>query len=342
MSGVAQYPRAFSLVIGSSTGQAQEFADFRVQFHVRRGDKQTPNSADIRIFNLSYDTANRIEVEFTQLALQAGYPGNIGLIFRGIIKQVRKGRVDQKDSYVDITAADGDEAYNFSAMALSMAAGTTNYMGGSVLAMLQTMVRASASQAIFGGYGADGGQTLKYPPDANLRARVFYGMTRDEMREWADNAGCVWSIQDGALTIVPQNSYIPGPGEIPLISPATGLIGVPEQIQSGLQLRILLNPSIRIGQRVKLETNAINQYQYSLDSASIGQNALIQKQLSTSADGTYYVMSVDHEGDSRGTGWYSTLTCLAVDATVSPTLAPYALVFPDAASVGVQRTAAAP
>jgi len=71
-------------------------------FKVTRGDFQAPNTADIRIYNLADATVNKIENEFTDVAIQAGYEGNYGLIFNGTIKQIRKGKVDQKDSYVDI------------------------------------------------------------------------------------------------------------------------------------------------------------------------------------------------------------------------------------------------
>jgi hypothetical protein len=97
----------------------------RVTFQIRRGEMQTPNSADVRIYNVADSTAERIKNEFTQVVIQAGYQANFGLVFRGTIKQIRKGREDAKDTYVDITAADGDEAYNFSPIARSLAAGTT-------------------------------------------------------------------------------------------------------------------------------------------------------------------------------------------------------------------------
>jgi hypothetical protein len=41
------------------------------------------------------------------------------MILRRVIAQARIGRENQTDSYVDFTAADGDEAYNFSTMALA-------------------------------------------------------------------------------------------------------------------------------------------------------------------------------------------------------------------------------
>ena len=107
-----QYLRQLSCVIGTPGGAALDFSDFWVKFQVRRGDYQNPNSCDLRIHNLKDATANRIVNEFSYLQINAGYGpqggGDFGLIFQGVIKQVRKGRVDQLLTYVDVTAADGD------------------------------------------------------------------------------------------------------------------------------------------------------------------------------------------------------------------------------------------
>jgi hypothetical protein len=108
----------------------------------------------VRIHNVSAETANQISTrEFTQIAIQAGYPGNFGLIFRGVIKQVRKGRANATDTYVDITAADGDEVYNFSAMSLTLTKGSTAAQG--LEGIFQNMARQAVNQPITKGYIPD-------------------------------------------------------------------------------------------------------------------------------------------------------------------------------------------
>jgi hypothetical protein len=312
-----QYLRKLSVIVG--TGEAGlDFSDFRVVFSVRRGDFQSPNAADVRIYNVTDTTANRIKKEFTRVVIQAGYDGNFGLIFDGTIKQVRTGRIDQRDSYVDITAADGDKAYNFATMALSLAAGAKPT--DAVSAFLQAM--------------AIGGVTAGYSPqlstNGSARGRVLYGMTRDELREFAEQNDLTWSIQDGRLTFIPLTSYVPG--ETPVISPTTGLVGVPEQTQNGIGIRVLLNPSLKIGQRIQLDS-VVNQFRYGLDVGSQASNALLASSIKTNADGFYYVMAADHYGDTRGNEWYTDLTCLAIDATVPPNMATQAAIAPEAASI---------
>jgi hypothetical protein len=312
-----QYGRKLHMIVGNGDS-ALDFSEFRVTFSIRRGDYQTPNSADVRIYNVAEATANRVTKEFTRLAIQAGYEGNFGLLFDGTIKQARTGRVDAKDSYIDITAADGDEAYNFSTMALSLAAGVKPADA------VQEFVRAMAEQGVRQGY------VPELSANGGARGRVYYGLTRDELMEFAEQTDCIWSIQDGKLTLIPQTAYIPG--DTPVISPETGLVGVPEQTQNGIQMRVLLNPGIKIGQRVKLDS-VVNAFRYGLDVQSQASNALLASSVKTNADGLYYVMSADHCGDTRGNDWYTDLTCLAIDATVPPDLAPRAAILPDAASI---------
>ncbi len=237
---VMQYLRKCQIVLADASGAGLDFSQFKVTFQVRRGDSQTPNSCDLRIYNLAASTVNRIQNEFTQISLSAGYPGNMGLIFTGTIKQVRKGRIDAKDNYVDVTAADGDEAYNFAPISLSLRAGSKP--ADHVQAFLSTM----------GSYDITKGYQPQFSSNGLPRGRVYYGLARDELRDFADANDVTWSIQDGALTFIPLNSSIPS-GTVPIISSSTGMIGVPEVTQNGISVRVLLNPTLKIGQLIQIQ-----------------------------------------------------------------------------------------
>lgn len=331
-----QYLRKISIVVGggpspvvtetpsgttttfTEPGEAIDFAAFRVTFHIRRGDVQTPNSADIRIYNVSDATANRVTKEFTRIVLQGGYDGNFGILFDGTIKQARRGRLDAKDTYIDIAAADGDQFYNFAPISLSLADGAAKPSD-----MIQLFLKYMPGSIVRG-------YIPELSTNAPVRGRVYYGMLRDELSEFAAQNDCLWSIQDGQLTLIPLTSYIPG--EPVLLSPATGVIGQPEQTQNGISVRTLLNPSVKIGQLVKLDST-INPFRYGLDVRSQAQLSNLALSIKTNADRLYYVMNVDHHGDTRGNEFYSDLTCLAVDATVPKDLAPRAAIAPEAASI---------
>jgi hypothetical protein len=329
-----QFLRTLSCVVGSpsvqtslgpTAAQALEFGSFRCVFQVKRGDYQNPNTADIRIYNLNDATANRIQNEFTQLTLSAGYQGTApGQIFNGTIKQVRKGRYNQLDSYVDVTAAEGDEAYNYSSLALSLKAGA---------ATPQNMVEHFLSSV--GEFGVTKGYVPELPANALPRGRVLYGQTRDELRDFGKRFGFSFNLNDGRLSIIPLRSYIPS-GVVPLISPQTGLIGIPEQMQNGLNVRVLLNPSIKVGQLIQLDSKAINQLRYGTDSNSQATNVgLAASATKINAQGFYYVMIANHSGDTRGNPWYTDLVCLDVDASIPQSIADQAGVSPEAASIRI-------
>ncbi len=307
MSQVTQYGRVLSVVVSTDDGTGIDFAEFRCVFTVLRGDYQTPNTCDVRIYNLSTSTTNLIKgQEFTRLSIAAGYPGNSAQIFTGSITQVRSGRQDQKDSWVDITAADGDKAYNFAYVAQPVPAGSQPGTVADLL--LGAMQRVDPT--------VTGATQPTWDKNGYIRGRVLNGPVRHEARQFARTKQCAWSLQDNALTWIPLGAYIPS-GEVPVISPTTGLIGVPEQTTQGLRVRTLLNPVFKIGTRIKLDSNAINQYRYSTSPADLANNQATKLQISTAADGIYYVMVANHHGDSRGNDWYTDLMCLAVNATVT-------------------------
>lgn len=303
---VPQYLRKATLIIGDDE-EALDLSEFRFRFTIRRGDIQTPNTADIRIYNLKQSTAQKIKKEFVRVLLQAGYEGSFGTIFDGAIKQIRRGRESQTDTYIDITAADGDEAYNYSVVAISLAAGQTAPVNE-----IETIIRGMAIHGVNKGYIPE-----NLPGSPAPRGEVFYGMSKDHLRRLSASTDAAWSIQDGKVDVIPLTSYKPS-SEIPIINAATGMIGLPEQSQNGIRVKTLLNPNYKIGQLVKIDNKSILQYRNSLAFGSTGQqwSDILANKLND--DGFYYVMVADHTGDTRGQAWYTDLICLAVDATMTP------------------------
>jgi len=299
---VPQYLRQISLKVGDAD-EALDLSDMRIRFVVRRGDISTPNTADIRVYNLSDNTIKKIQKEFERVVLQAGYAGNYGTIFDGTIKQVRRGRESQTDTYIDITAADGDSAYNFGVMNVTLAAGST------AQDHLDQVLKSLVSRGITMGEAPEL-SAAKLP-----RGKVFYGMTRDFLDVLGKTQDVSWSFQDGKLTLIPNNAYLPG--EAVVVTSATGMIGLPEQNQNGINVKTLLNPGIRVGKRIKLDNASIQRLR--LNPAPLGQASvdLALVQIRTDSDGLYKVLVADHYGDNRGNDWYTETICISVDASVT-------------------------
>ena len=109
-----QWIRKVGLVLYTGA-KGLDLSELRIRFEVQNADVESPNSAAIRVYNVSGDTISSVVTrgEFDQVVLNAGYQnGNYGVIFQGSIKQFRVGRENATDTYLDILASDGDIGYN--------------------------------------------------------------------------------------------------------------------------------------------------------------------------------------------------------------------------------------
>ncbi|MBB4017389.1 hypothetical protein GGR16_002418 [Chelatococcus caeni] len=290
-----QWLREIRLKVGSNS-QEIDVSQMRIKFVVRHWELQTPAHSDIIIYNLSDETANRIKKEFTTVSLEAGYRENFGLIFRGEVKQIRKGRENPVDTYLAILAANADRAYNYAVVNKTLAAGHT------FRDQVETCIQAMKPYGVQVGHIADLG-SQKMP-----RAASLFGMARDVLRRVCFATNMSWSIQNDRLQIVPNREA--APGEAIVLNSRTGMIGLPVQTIDGILVRCLLNPQIVPGKRVKIDQASVQEARFNPSFTAEVHNAMIP---STADDGLYKVLAVDHIGDTRGQPWYSDLTCIRAD-----------------------------
>ena len=137
----------------------------------------------------------------------------------------------------------------------------------------------------------------------------MFGMAQDQMRVLADSTLTTWSIQNGKVNVVKKDGYLPD--EAVVLNSQTGLIGLPEQTQDGINARCLLNPKLKVSGRVQINNASIQRAAMSLQYTAINYFP------SVAEDGFYRIVVIDHEGDTRGDAWYSDIVCVAIDETVS-------------------------
>ncbi len=109
---------------------------------------------------------------------------------------------------------------------------------------------------------------------AILSNPYFHGSAWDQVKAITSAMGCVGylNLQKGVYAIWPQNGSRSA-GNIPLISPATGMIGYPEFRQVLVKVRTLFNPHV---------------------SLTIGNQFRVQSQF-TAASGTWTIYSITHD-----------------------------------------------
>lgn len=283
-------------------GEGLDVSEMRFKFEVRTADVQSPNNCAIRIYNLSEDTMRRVRGEFKRVILQAGYEDSYGVIFDGTIKQLKTGKENATDKYLEIYAADGDLGFNFGTVNKTFAAGSRpeDHIEEAVRAM---------------------GLVLADIPNNNYtlpRGKVQYGLARAQMNIAAKTLGASWSIQGGRAQMIPLQGYLPG--EAVEINAATGMVGMPEQTDQGITVRTLLNPRLRIGGLIRLNNNDVNRMQVKDIVAFNSYKAKVQS-APMSGDGLYRLFAVEHIGDTRGQEWYSDLIALAVNQSAGAVVA---------------------
>jgi hypothetical protein len=298
-----QFLRKVSVKVGAA--DAIDLSDMHFRFEVKRGDIQTPASADITVYNLADNTSKQIQAEFQRVVIEAGYEGNYGKIFDGTVRQVRRGKENATDKYVNILASDGDFAYNYAYVNTSLAAGATP--ADQINAAAQAMVR----------HGVQLGYVGELPSVALPRGKVMYGMARRFLRQITESTDCSWSIEHGVLQVIPKLAY--KAGEIPELTANTGLVGLPVQTQDGIYARCLLNPGIKIGMLVHIDNKLIQQFKASLSYTDPLYNASYYQAMipSVESDGYYKVFVADHTGDSRGNHWYTDMILLGTSPGVT-------------------------
>ena len=293
-----QWIRYCNLFVSGSGGSGLNLSELRVTFEIKKTENETPNHGEIKIYNLATDTEARIINEFTNITLQAGYQDGYGVIFNGQIVQSKRGRDNGTDSYLVIEASDGDVAYNYALVNKTLAAGST---------------QADHVNAANGSMGLQTGVT-ETNATALPRGKVMYGSAKDIMRQSAQSNGQNWSIQDGALQILKTSSVLPNQAIV--LNSKTGLVGGAEQSTKGVKAKCLLNPNIKVGQKVQINENDVALAKISSKKSNKNPE---NKPAPLTHDGVYKVIAVEHKGDTRGNDWFTEILCVTLDATIQAT-----------------------
>jgi len=299
-----QFGRQFKLLVSNKGGTTVDLSQMRVKFAVKKSGYMTPNVADIIVYNLAQSTALFIKQEFTQVIMQAGYDGNFGVIFKGNIKQAILGRESGTDTFINLIAGDGDQAYNFAIV--------TQTVGSAIAGGSSPSDQFNAAAASMSGQGVGASYIGTLPQVKLPRGKVLYGNARDYIKTIADTNGFAWSIQDEKIVFLKQGAYLPNQAVV--LTSKSGLIGAPQQTIQGIKLKCLLNPKIKCHGRVQIDNAAVQQFV--IDFSQPGSPANTPVPLSN--DGMYYVLVAEHSGDTRGTEWYTNLQMLTIDVSSNP------------------------
>ncbi|RQZ18145.1 hypothetical protein DIE15_08435 [Burkholderia sp. Bp9031] len=231
-----QFGRRWRLELGNRS-ESIAIDDLRIAFDITKSLDERPNPGRISVYNLNRDNLNRILSRGFDLArLSVGY-NELRLLYQGDILKPRPRR-DKADWILDFECGDGSVDYRTARVWTTLSAGATD---ADVLAeATKAMTRTRAGVA-------DLTNARALP-----RGKVLMGNARDVVGVVARNSGADWSVQDGELIVLPANKVLPGEGVV--LSQDTGMIGSPRATDNGLEVDCLLNPAIRAGGLVRVES----------------------------------------------------------------------------------------
>ena len=311
VSANSQWMRQVQVVVGSG-GSGLLIDQLKIDFEIRKSIQPTPNTALIKIYNLSPNNENSISKEFTEVILNAGYQNNVRIVFRGNIKHVFKYK-EKTDYITEIEAADGDEDYRNAYLNLSLSAGTS---------------RSHVITQAVGSFGTTKQGFSDIDDYTHIRGVVLTGNTRTILDKLAKDAGANWSIQDGQLTIVKTTGVLPNTAIV--VNSDTGMLDAPEVNDKGIGVKCLMNPQIACNGAIQLNNNDIRIRERKvsiLSSASSKKSAANQTPARLDPDGIYKVIQLIHRGTNRGNEWVTEMRCLALGSPIPA---------PDATEGGVQ------
>jgi hypothetical protein len=281
-----QYDRDYLLQLFTDTGEVIEITELRVVFEVTKNILGIPNLAEIKVFNMREDNAEKIKNVWNNVILYAGYK-QFGetpkLIFKGEIRNVTHTR-DGVDKIATIFAGDGQRSIQESLFSKAFEKGFN-------VKQMITEVAKSFGKPVDRVDGVDG-------KNGSLSGISLSGKTKDLMDRLADQYDLNWSIQDGSVTITGEDDADQSVPAV-VISRSTGMIGSPTLTEIGADARTLMNPEISPNRLVKIES----------DTPEVQLGNLFFRRINREiGNGIFRVNKVIHKGDNRGNDWYSMVT----------------------------------
>jgi hypothetical protein len=218
-----------------------------VAFKIEKNDKPEPNRSEIRIYNLTDSHREQLEQQGVRALLSAGYPGAEAQVFAG---NVRFALTEKQgpDFITRLELSDGLQGWTEGVLNKSWSPGAILRDIVSDLAATLTSDKGNLIQAL----GDVGDRVFKKGFNA-------HGLAATELTRVLNDVGLSWSLQDGTLQILGPAQYLGDEG--PLLDADHGLIGSPQvgapERKGGpnvIKVKCLLNPAIRPGQRLQLNS----------------------------------------------------------------------------------------
>lgn len=257
------FDRRAIITFGPKGQEGKKIEGLRVKFEIEKTIQKFVNKATITVYNLSRDSRALCERKNLILILSVGYGEMIEDIFTGDISRP-VSRMEGSDWVTTFEVGDGEKAYKEAKVDVTFKEGTS----------LKDLFLDVAKS-----FGHQIKDSADLPPDKLLNGFVASGNSRTVMDDLTRKSGLEWSIQDGGLQITKRGKSTSE--EAVLLNSGTGLIGSPIKKDDSYEFTSLLQPKIKPGRKIVVESLDIN--------------------------GTFIGEKVVHKGDTHDKDWFSVI-----------------------------------
>ena len=229
--------------------------ELAIAFDVNRQVDGSQKDSQVTIFNLSPENEERIYKRPDKVRLQAGYPDTVAIIYEGPIERVKRARKDLSRQTI-IKLGDSVHAADRLGGVISTSwAGPVNIrqlvgyiVRAIVLSRDPTPAGIRASLPL--------GPLDAIPADATYTDWVWSGPAAPALTALLRRVQCVWFEEDGIIRINKVGQPQADAPDI-TVSPSTGMIDRPIETDEGAECYMLLNPAVKLGCRIRLESQTI-------------------------------------------------------------------------------------
>lgn len=258
-----RFDRDYELAIGIEGKTLIVRPPARIIFSADKSISGMLNKMRFQIFNLREGNRLKIvkdaeEEKYLPVQLKVGYKGKMELIFRGNI-HIAKNISDLPDIVTEADCLDG--GFDF---INSFSSKTINSGNSYIDKLLEDMANTRRGKIAEG--------------EPLIRPKVAVGPTMDLIRSGLGKDEYAF-IDDETLNVVRnQNQVIDQ--VVPVVNSRTGLLNTPERDKQKVTFETMMNPELKIGRRVKLESK-----------------------FAPHLNGIYRVETINYSGDNEGERW---------------------------------------
>lgn len=251
-----QYRLAFGTAeIGVEIGETSKSQPvaLHINFSLQKTDLESQNTGRVTVWNLNPEHLAALDEKDCILSLRAGYRNRLSLIFAGIVSHTatyldgadRRTEIEVVDNLVEIRDTYVSVSYN----------GTVNW------------------KTIFDDVAGQMGVAISYSYNAEFvdiaNGFSYVGLARDILTKGCACCDLAWSIQNGIIQVKKPGDVMLK--EVYVLSPETGLIGIPTKVvitndeasdknTIGWDVQYFLNGAVNIDDYVKVESKDVSGY----------------------------------------------------------------------------------